>query len=188
MYRRFLKRGIDIAVSLICLVVCSPFLLVIAIGVRLASPGPAIFCQSRVGRHGKIFKFLKFRSLPVDTKDLASDQLGAVDIPAFGRLIRRTSLDELPQLVNILKGDMSLVGPRPCLSSQKQLVELRKESGASSCRPGLTGLAQVNSYSGMTASAKASYDAAYASRITFAADMLIIFRTVSYLFKSPPVY
>lgn len=188
MYRNFVKRGIDVVVSAICLILLLPVLLIIAIGVKLSSPGPAIFRQLRIGQNGKTFNFLKFRSLPADTKNLASDQLGVVQISAFGRFIRRTSVDELPQLLNIFRGDMSLVGPRPCLPSQDQLVHLRTQSGAIACRPGLTGLAQVSSYTGMSASAKASYDALYADQIGFVTDALIVIRTISYLFKSPPVY
>ena len=103
-------------------------------------------------------------------------------------MIRRTNLDELPQLFNILKGDMSIVGPRPPIPSQQELTELRKANGAIACRPGLTGLAQVSSFDGMTVPQKAAFDGEYAKRISFVGDITIILRTFVYLLKPPPVY
>jgi O-antigen biosynthesis protein WbqP len=126
--------------------------------------------------------------MPADTGDVPSDKLGELEISSFGKFIRRTNLDELPQLFNILKGDMSLVGPRPSLPSQHELFALRRRNGALVCRPGLTGLAQVNSFDGMSVEQKACFDGRYAERITLLGDISIVLRTFSYLRKPPPVY
>lgn len=188
MYRAGGKRMMDIAASLLVLLALAPLLLAVAIGVKLSSPGPAIFRQQRVGKDGRPFEIYKFRSMPTGTGDVASDAIGKTTITAFGQFIRRTNLDELPQLFNILKGDMSLVGPRPPLASQQDLVDLRAANGALGCRPGLTGLAQVNSFDGMSVAEKAAFDGRYATRITLASDTAIIFRTIGYLMRPPPVY
>lgn len=188
MYRLIGKRFFDIVLSVISLVFLAPFMLVVGFLIKVFDPGPIFFLQKRVGRDGKHFDFYKFRSMPVNTGDIPSDRLGAVKIGPIGRFIRRTNADELPQLINILKGDMSFVGPRPSILSQVELIELRKSSGALSCLPGLTGLAQINSYTGMTVSDKAAFDSRYAESITFSGDLKIIFSTFFYLLKPPPVY
>jgi len=126
--------------------------------------------------------------MPPSTKVVASDKLGEIKITWFGRFIRRLNLDELPQLWNILKGDMSIIGPRPSLVSQKELIGLRRKNGALDCRPGLTGLAQVNSFDGMSFIVKANFDAQYAAKITFLGDLKIFLQTFLYLAKPPPVY
>ncbi len=126
--------------------------------------------------------------MPVNTKNLPSDQIGQVKLTWIGKLIRRTSIDELPQLMNIIKGEMSLVGPRPPLPSQLELVEYRRQSGALNVYPGLTGLAQVNSFDGMSDKQKAEFDALYVSKITMTADLIIMFKTILYFFKKPPTY
>lgn len=188
MYARFGKRAVDILASLSVIILLSPLLLALAVGARMSSPGPAIFKQDRVGRNGEKFRFYKFRSMPTDTGDVASDQLGTIQIRPFGKFIRRTNLDELPQLFNILKGDMSIVGPRPPIPSQEELLAARKRSGALACRPGLTGLAQVNSFDGMSVAEKAAFDGDYAANITLFADAAIVLRTFGYLLKPPPTY
>jgi O-antigen biosynthesis protein WbqP len=126
--------------------------------------------------------------MPVNTGDIPSDQVGQIKLTWIGRLIRRTSIDELPQLINILKGDMSLVGPRPAINSQKELIEERRNNCSLEMRPGLTGLAQVNSFDGMTVKQKASFDGKYYRDISFITDLKVVIKTVSYLFKAPPVY
>lgn len=188
MYARIGKRSLDIFAAAGGLVVLSPLLLLIALGVRLGSPGPAIFKQVRVGREGRPFEFFKFRTMPLDTGDVPSDQLGEVRIGPLGRVLRRTNLDELPQLFNVLKGDMSLVGPRPPIPSQRELIDRRKQNGALAARPGLTGLAQVNSFDGMPTARKADLDGQYAGRITLAGDLHILARTLTYLLRPPPKY
>lgn len=187
-YARWGKRCLDAAGATFVLLVLSPLLLLVALLIKIFDPGPIIFQQTRVGRHGLHFLFYKFRSMPVGTKNLPSDQLGEVRLTWIGRFLRRSNIDELPQLFNVLRGDMSLIGPRPPITTQIQLIESRRSNGALGLRPGLTGLAQVSSYSGMTVEKKAFYDGQYARQITLIADVRIVFRTLAYLSKPPPVY
>lgn len=188
MYPGGLKRLFDVALAAAALLVLSPVLVLIALAIRISDPGPIIFRQQRVGAHGRSFKFYKFRSMPVDTRDVPSDQIGDLRLSWIGRVIRRTNLDELPQLWNVLKGDMSIVGPRPPLAAQTELVARRLENGALACRPGLTGLAQVKSFDGMSVAEKAAFDGDYAARVSFIRDAGIIVRTFGYLLKPPPKY
>lgn len=188
MYERFGKRLFDVAVSAAALVLAAPIMALLALGVKLSSPGPVIFRQARIGRNGASFDFYKFRSMPANTANVSSDQLGEVQVRPFGRFLRRTNLDELPQLVNVLQGHMSLIGPRPPIPSQKDLIELRRSNGALACRPGLTGLAQVCSYDGMSVAKKAAYDGEYAASIGFWRDLALVARTFGYLAKPPPTY
>jgi O-antigen biosynthesis protein WbqP len=187
-YQRYFKRPCDIAASSAALLLLFPVLTLTALAIRLDDGGSVLFRQRRVGRNGRLFTLLKFRSMPENIGDVPSALAGRLEITRVGRFIRRTNLDELPQLVNILRGDMSIVGPRPALQSQQRLVELRTATGAVACPPGLTGLAQIRAYTGMTEDEKAAWDAEYASDITLWRDASIIARTVSYLFRPPPVY
>lgn len=170
------------------LILLSPLCLAVMLSIYIFDPGPAIFRQKRVGRNGRIFEFYKFRSMPLNTGDIPSDKLDNLKLSWIGRLIRRTNVDELPQLVNILKGDMSIVGPRPPIPSQLILIELRRDNGALACRPGLTGLAQVNSFDGMSIEQKAAFDGQYATSISILRDIIIVARTLLYLLKPPPKY
>lgn len=188
MYRRFGKRALDIALAFAIMLVLAPVLVALAAGVRLSSPGPAIFRQHRVGTGGALFEMYKFRSMPVATRSLSSDQLGEVEIKPFGKFLRRTNLDELPQIFNILRGDMSFIGPRPPIPAQVELVQLRQGNGALDCRPGLTGLAQINSFDGMSVEKKAGYDGDYAATISLWRDVVIAVRTFGYLTRPPPTY
>lgn len=188
MYRRYFKRMMDIVLSLSAIVVLSPLLAATALMISVFDPGPVIFRQVRVGRNCSQFNLYKFRSMPVNTAELPSDKVGAVKLTWIGRLIRRTNIDELPQLVNILKGEMSIVGPRPAIPSQYELLELRKANGAMDAVPGLTGLAQISSFDGMPISQKAGFDGKYAAEIGFFRDLSIIAGTFFYLLKPPPKY
>ncbi len=188
LYQKFGKRVLDIFIVFSAVVVLSPLLLITAILIKVFDPGPIIFKQKRIGRNGVDFSFYKFRSMPVNTGDLASDQIGKVKLTWIGKVIRRTNIDELPQLFNILIGDMSIVGPRPPLGNQSELIECRTQNLALILRPGLTGLAQVNSFDGMTVIEKANFDGMYAKDVSFLQDVKIILNTVLYLFKPPPVY
>ena len=187
-YDPLLKRLLDVVIAVSVMLLISPFLLLVALAIKASDRGPVIFVQARVGKDGRPFNFFKFRSMPVDTKDLPSTELGNPQLNFVGKFIRRTNIDELPQLFNIITGDMSLVGPRPPIPIQKDLLELRRSNGSLQCRPGLTGLAQVNSFDGMSIEEKASYDGEYAHNITFLGDLGIIIRTFGYLLKKPPVY
>lgn len=188
MYQKYFKRILDVVLSLAALIVLSPIMICVAAAILLGDPGPIIFRQLRVGKDGKNFAFFKFRSMPVNTRNVPSAELSAITISGVGKFIRRTNLDELPQLFSILLGEMSIVGPRPCLPSQRDLIDVRLGNNALSCRPGLTGLAQVNSYNGMPLEKKASWDGIYASKITFWGDFSIILKTFSYVMRPPPVY
>jgi len=187
-YKFFCKRIVDISIVFVATVFLSPLMLIIGLLIKLFDPGPVFFKQKRVGIDANEFWFYKFRSMPVNTGDISSDQIGGVKITWIGKLIRRTNLDELPQLFNILKGDMSVVGPRPPIVSQLELVELRRSNGSITLRPGLTGLAQIKSFDGMTVSQKAEFDGEYAENVSFIKDMKIILNTFAYLLKPPPVY
>jgi O-antigen biosynthesis protein WbqP len=162
--------------------------LLVALAIRLEDGGPAIFRQQRIGRGGVPFTILKFRSMPVATPDLPSAAAGALKITRIGAFIRRTNIDELPQLVNILAGDMSFIGPRPALPAQVTLVERRRAAGVLAARPGLTGLAQVNAYDGMPEEEKVEWERRYLARITLLGDLRILAQTVVYLLRPPPVY
>lgn len=123
-----------------------------------------------------------------DTPDVPSNSAEALKITRVGRIIRRANVDELPQLLNVLRGDMSIVGPRPALPTQSDVIAFRKKSGADQIKPGLTGLAQVNAYDGMPAEAKADWDSRYSSSVSFVTDLKIILATAKYILKPPPVY
>jgi len=187
-YGRFLKRVVDVAISAGSLLALSPVMLLIAVAISAEDGGPVLFRQKRVGRGGELFEVLKFRSMPVATRDMPSALAGEVRVTRVGKIIRRTNLDELPQLLNILRGQMSVVGPRPPLPSQQELCQIRQVNGAIDCKPGLTGLAQINAYDGMPEKEKAKWDGTYAAKLSFLSDMTIILRTFRYLSKRPPVY
>lgn len=187
-YQNFGKRFLDFFIVFTAVITLSPLILLVAFLIKCFDPGPVIFEQYRIGKNGRKFKFYKFRSMPVNTRDLASDEVGQVKLTWVGKVLRRTNIDELPQLFNVLKGDMSIVGPRPPINSQEQLIKLRRENGALQCLPGLTGLAQVSSFDGMTVSEKASFDGEYANNLSFYLDLRIILNTILYLLRPPPVY
>lgn len=179
MYRYF-KRFFDIVLSFLALVVLSPVFLVIAIAVKIDSDGPVLFKQKRVARGKKYFMILKFRTMYTDVpRDVPTHLLADPDskITRVGRFLRKYSLDELPQIVNILKGDMSIVGPRPALWNQDDLIRERDKYGANDIRPGLTGLAQIMGRDELAIPVKAKFDGDYARNITMWGDIKIIFRT-----------
>jgi len=187
-YKLIGKRFFDVLLALIALIIFSPLFFIVAFLIKVSDPGPVIFTQKRIGRMGHHFDFYKFRSMPVNTGDIPSDQIGVVRLTFVGRIIRRTNIDELPQLFNILKDDMSIVDPRPPIMTQYELIELRRAGGALLCRPGLTGLAQVSSFDGMTIHQKARFDVQYAQSISLSSDVWIIVKTFGYLLKPPPIY
>ncbi len=188
MYQVFGKRCVDLAVGISGLILLSPLILVLVVLILIFDPGPVVFTQERIGVGGEPFLFYKFRSMSVNTRSVPSGQLGTFSQTWIGTFIRRTNLDELPQLFNMIRGDMSLVGPRPPIPSQVELIDYRRKNGALMCRPGLTGLAQINSYDGMTAAEKAVFDGRYASNVSLIGDVKIVLSTFRYLLKPPPVY
>ncbi len=182
------KRIFDIILAVLLLFTLSPFYAILALIIRLQDGGPAIFKQKRIGRYGKEFLFYKFRSMSVNTPSVESHETHKLHVTSFGKFIRRTNLDELPQFFNVLKGDMSIIGPRPPILEQRDLVEMRRSNGSLGLRPGLTGWAQVNSYDNMSSEQKAAFDGQYAQRLGFVIDLLILFKTFVYFTKRPPTY
>lgn len=181
-YESFIKRPQDFICSLLAIIVLSPVLLVVAILVRIKLGSPVLFKQDRPGRDGKIFKLYKFRTM-LPPKDGIIDPSQDKDrLTPFGKKLRSTSLDELPELFNILKGDMSVVGPRPLLV---QYLERYNDHQARrhEVRPGFTGLAQVNGRNSLSWEEKFNWDVKYVDHITFIGDWKIIFRTVGKVFK-----
>lgn len=162
---RIVKRGFDIASSAAGIIILSPLIAGTAIAVRVTSPGPIIFRQKRVGKGKRLFDIYKFRTMRTDTPDLPSHLINANDwLTPIGAVMRRYSLDELPQLANVLHGDMSVVGPRPALWSQFDLVAERDKYGANDVRPGLTGWAQINGRDELDIRTKAARDGEYVQR------------------------
>ena len=185
-----IKRAIDIILSLIGLSVLWPVFIAVTIGIKLDSEGPVLFKQKRVGKDKKYFNILKFRTMDQNTpKDIPTHLMKKSDckITRFGGFLRRTSLDELPQIINILKGDMSIVGPRPALWNQFDLIEERDKGNSNKIRPGLTGLAQINGRDELEIKAKAEYDNYYADHLTFSMDVKCFFQTFSRVFTQKGV-
>ena len=184
-----IKRGIDFVLSLCGIVVLSPVLLVLALLVK-TSRGPVLFKQKRVGKDKTFFEIYKFRSMYADTpRDVPTHLLDNPDrlITPVGRFLRRTSLDELPQLFNILKGQMSIVGPRPALWNQDDLIAERDKYGANDCVPGLTGYAQIHGRDELPIPEKARLDGYYAKNMGFGLDVKIFFGTIFSVLRSDGV-
>lgn len=171
-----MKRFFDIVLALLCLLILSPVLVLIFITVRLTSKGDALFWSDRVGIRSRIFKMPKFRSMYVDTPNVATHLLkdSLSHITKVGSFLRKTSLDELPQLYSILIGEMSFVGPRPALFNQDDLIALRKEKKIDSLRPGLTGWAQINGRDEIPVPLKVELDLYYLQNQSFLLDLKII--------------
>jgi len=174
-----MKRLFDVSVALLAIAVLSIPLLVVAVLVKLTSPGPIVYWSDRVGRHNRIFRMPKFRTMRVDTPAVATHLLADPKrfLTPVGPFLRKSSLDELPQLWSILVGDMSFVGPRPALFNQDDLIALRTEYGVDQVLPGLTGWAQINGRDELPIPAKVRLDAEYLQRQSFFLDLKIIFLT-----------
>lgn len=177
MYQRYIKRLLDILISLCALIVLSPILLVVAVLVRIKLGSPVIFHQERPGYHEKIFNLCKFRSMTDERGENGELLPDEVRLTKFGRVLRATSLDELPELWNILKGDMSLIGPRPLLVEYLPYYT-EKERIRHSVRPGLTGLAQVSGRNYIAWDNRLAKDVEYVEHLSFAMDMKIIWLTI----------
>lgn len=181
-YRNGFKRIGDIFVSLIAIVVLAIPMLLIAALVKLTSKGPVFFRQVRYGKNSRPFTMVKFRSMAADApekanKDFSQDAMARYVTP-LGRFLRKSSLDELPQLFNVLAGKMSLIGPRPLASTDALVLQLRKQNGADQVRPGITGLAQVNGRNEVSDEDKAAFDAEYARRCSLIFDIRILIESV----------
>lgn len=184
------KRVLDFALALLALIVLSPLLLVLAIAVKATSPGPILFRQKRVGKDKVHFMILKFRTMRTDApKDQPTHMLANPEayITPVGRFLRRSSLDELPQLINIIAGEMAIVGPRPALWNQFDLIEERDKYGANGVRPGLTGWAQINGRDELPIDVKAALDGEYVRRMSFTFDARCILGTVFSVLRSDGV-
>ena len=181
MYQRYIKRALDVVCSLLGIVLLSPVLLILAIWIKLDSPGPVFFRQKRVGKGKTYFNILKFRTMRVDApKDMPTHLLNNPEafITPCGKFLRRTSLDELPQLFNILAGQMSIIGPRPALWNQDDLIAERDQYGANDVTPGLSGWAQINGRDEIEIEEKARLDGEYVRNLTFKMDATILLMTV----------
>lgn len=173
MYKKFFKRPIDFILALCGIIILSPLLLVICLFIKVDSKGPIVFKQKRIGINKSTFMIYKFRTMRTDTpKEMPTHLLNQAGsyITKVGKFLRKSSLDELPQLFNILKGQMSVIGPRPALWNQDDLIAERDKYGANDIRPGLTGLAQISGRDELPIDKKAALDGKYASAITFSMD------------------
>ena len=190
LYKDGLKRIIDFILSLMGIVVLSPVLLLLCLAIRLDSKGPIIFKQKRVGKNKTHFNIYKFRTMKIDTpKEMPTHLLADPDfyITKVGKFLRKTSLDELPQLFNIIKGDMAVIGPRPALWNQYDLIEERDKYGANDIRPGLTGLAQISGRDELEIPIKAKLDGKYTDNISLRMDIKCFFGSIASVFKSDGV-
>ncbi len=189
-YNRIVKRILDIICSLAAIVCLSILYLPICVIIKCTSEGPVFFRQKRIGKNKKYFSILKFRTMRIDTpKDCPTHLLKNPEqyITKVGAFLRKTSLDELPQIFNIFKGDMSVIGPRPALWNQDDLVAERDKYGANDVRPGLTGWAQVNGRDELPIPVKAKLDGEYAEKISFWFDVKCLFLTIASVVKSDGV-
>ena len=184
------KRMMDIIASAMGLVILSPFLLVLVLAIKLDSTGPVLFKQKRVGLHKAHFSILKFRTMKIDTpKDTPTHMLESPEqwITRVGKFLRKTSLDELPQIINIIKGEMSIIGPRPALWNQYDLIEERDKYGANDVPVGLTGWAQINGRDELPIEVKAKLDGEYVQNIGLRMDLRCLFGTIFSIVKSDGV-
>ena len=181
-----MKRIIDIIGSLVGIVITIPIFLIVGISIKVTDGGPVIYQQTRLTKNGKKFQIYKFRTMVQNAEADGKARLASEDDPRIlpiGRLLRATRLDELPQIYNILEGQMSVIGPRPALYNQYDLIEARDKVRANDIRPGLTGLAQVNGRDELPIDVKARYDGEYAAHVTFWNDVKIFFRSITYVFQ-----
>lgn len=186
----FFKRLIDIVLSLLGVIILFPFFIIFAIIIKLESRGPIFFKQKRVGKNKEFFMIYKFRTMRTDTpKDTPTHMLNNAEsyITKFGGFMRKTSIDELPQIINILQGKMSIIGPRPALWNQDDLIEEREKYGANNVRPGLTGLAQISGRDELEIPVKAKIDGEYVQKMSLWLDIKIFFSTIFKVFKSEGV-
>lgn len=182
MYNNFLKRFLDAVLSFLGLLLLSPVFLLVTLGLFFANNGKPFFIQDRPGKGGVIFKIIKFKTMN-DKKDADGNLLSDAErLTAIGKLVRKTSLDEVPQLINVLKGDMSLIGPRPLLVQYLPLYNAEQKK-RHEVRPGITGWAQVNGRNAISWQQKFEYDVWYVANISLKLDILILFKTIQKVFK-----
>lgn len=185
-YSKIIKRAIDFIISLLGFIILSPVFLILCIAIKIDSPGPILFKQRRIGIHKKEFFILKFRTMRIDTpKDMPTHLLTNPEqyITKVGKFLRKSSLDELPQIFNILAGQMSIIGPRPALWNQDDLIAERDKYGANDVMPGLTGWAQINGRDELEIPVKAKLDGEYVERMSFLFDVKCFFGTITSVLK-----
>ena len=190
MYQNFFKRLLAIVLSLLGLLCLGWLLILLCIAIKIDSPGPVLFKQKRVGKGKSHFYILKFRTMRIDTpRDMPTHLLANPEqyITRVGKFLRKTSLDELPQLINILKGDMAIIGPRPALWNQFDLIAERDRYGANDIRPGLTGWAQINGRDELEIDVKAKLDGEYVERLSFGFDVKCFLGTIAAVLRSDGV-
>lgn len=175
-----MKRAFDFTCSFIAVIILLPLFALLSLIILIDDGKPVLFRQQRVGRNNEVFSIYKFRTMKNNTGNVATAQLKNSDefITRSGRFFRKTSLDELPQLFNILKGDMSFVGPRPLIPEEEEIRQLRNEKGVYAVRPGMTGLAQINGRDNLDMVQKTEYDLQYIENMSFFNDIKILFKTV----------
>ena len=186
MYQKFGKRALDIILSGCGIIVLAPVYLILAIAIKIDDPGPVFFRQKRVGIHKSHFSIMKFRTMKMETpRDMPTHLLENPEqyITRVGRVLRKTSLDELPQIFQIFTGEMSIIGPRPALWNQYDLIEERDKYGANDVRPGLTGWAQINGRDELPIDVKARFDGEYVEKLSFAFDCKCFFGTILSVLK-----
>ncbi len=190
MYEKIVKRMIDFILSIFAIIFLCPLLLLIVFAIKIDDYGPVLFTQNRIGKDNKIFKIYKFRTMKIATpSDTPTHLLENPEqyITKVGAVLRKTSLDELPQIFNIFIGDMSIIGPRPALWNQDDLIELRSEYGVDKIRPGLTGWAQINGRDELSIEEKVRYDTEYIENLSFIFDIKCFFGTIFSVLKSDGV-
>ena len=181
MYREYGKRIEDVSIALAALVILGLPMLLVAAAIRLTSKGPALFRQKRFGKDKKLFTVYKFRTMSTKApKNMPTNSFTNADsyITPLGGVLRKLSIDELPQLLNVIKGDMSIVGPRPVIKTEKKLISLRQKYHANSVKPGITGWAQVNGRDDLDDQRKAEMDGEYVQRLSFLTDVKIMIKTI----------
>ena len=182
---KIVKRDSDLILSILAIIVLFPIMTIIAISIKVTSKGPVFFKQKRAGINSKPFYIYKFRTMKNNAPILSTEEFVNCKsyITKIGKFLRKTSLDEIPQFLNVIKGEISLVGPRPIMLEEKDLIELRKEKGVDSVRPGITGFAQINGRDNISIEKKVSYDEVYVDKASVLFDLKIIFITALKVIK-----
>lgn len=191
-YRDYVKRGLDMCIAAAAIIILAIPMLIIALLIKLDSPKePILFRQKRVGKNNVLFTIYKFRSMKAEAPhQMATENFTNAEsyITGIGKVLRKASLDELPQLFNVLKGDMAIIGPRPLIPSEHEVLTMRAELGANRVLPGITGLAQVNGRDELIGEKKAIIDSTYANKVSFGLDVMIFFKTIMDVVRSRGVH
>lgn len=182
LYQKYIKRALSLILAIILLIVLLPLFLIVSIAIKIDSDGPAIFKQERTGKNGKIFKIYKFRTMKVETHKKGKKLMHDERLTKVGAFLRKTSIDELPQILNILKGEMSFIGPRPWVPEYYKYFS-KEQRKRVSVLPGLTGLAQAKGRNTLDIFEKIKYDVEYTNNVSFIMDLKVIFGTIRTIFK-----